>query len=185
MRSLSILCLIILSGIVQTSWAKSTEPKNIYPYVIVGGGAGGLNLAYNRLTKREPCMVFTLDVGGPIMHGGLPETWKGRPSWKYKVRQQTIAHQLGCSTKAENETQLKQQILCFVNGMIKAIGPEHIHSNYELIKVKTKLDSEAPIELIFRVAGSPQLKTVYANNVEFAIPPSALKKVKFVKAKKD
>ncbi len=175
--------ILIFNVLLQVSWATSAQAEPVYPTVIIGAGPGGLNVAYQMLVNGEPFVIYTRGVGGPIKHGGIPETWKGLLSWEYHARHKLLATRLGCSTTAENEIDLKKEILCFVNGMIKAIGPDCIKSGYELVEVKTSHDPEAPIALLFRVHGSSKLETVYAKNVDFAIPPADLNKVKFEKIK--
>lgn len=182
MKTVCIILAFLFNLSLQSASASSVYTDKIYPTVIVGGGPAGLSLAYANLLHEDPFMIFTIDVGGPIMYGETPTIWKGRESWKYQSRRKIMAERLGCST-VENESEFKQQVLCFVNAMIKAIGPEHIKSHYKLEEVKTSYDPKAPIELLFRVAGTRQLETVYAQNVDFAIPPEALKKVKFTKVK--
>jgi len=180
MKNLSIIIVFLFNQSLQATSANSIYTGEVYPTLIIGGGPGGLSLAYDELLHEDPFMVFTIDVGGPIMYGEIPTIWKDYESWKYQPKQKLMAEKLGCST-VENESEFKQQVLCFVNAMIMAIGPAHIKSHYKLEEVKTSYDPTAPIALLFRVAGTRQLETVYAQNVEFAIPPEALKKVKFTK----
>lgn len=173
---------MLLSFGIHLHGVCNAAPDQKVDIAVIGGGPAGLLTAYNWMKKGKDPVVYATSLGGPILSGGIPETWKDpRVSWKVHPRFQILAESLGCSAKDKDGKADKEDIKCLVEKLMKELGPKHLKDHYTLIAVNTGLHPDDPVELTFKTGDTGELKTVQTNGIDFAISRDDLGRIKFTK----
>ncbi len=163
-----------------TLHAEMSQSEKI-DVAVLGGGIGGLKIAYELVKLGKEPIIYTQHLGGPPLKGGFPHTWNQRTSWRHHPTLQKLAASFGCSTADVHGKAKIQDLQCLVQGLIHMLGRDRIIENFQLVEIYENTDPDAPVKIVFRDTQTNQLKTVFANGIEFAMRPDDLKKVKFIK----
>ncbi len=178
MKLTALIFTIVIAFNPFTLSAAQDQPEKV-DVAVIGGGLGGLTVAYKLLQLGRSPVVFTSHLGGAAFQGKKGDAWIPRNSWRHHETQRKIAQSLGCSTLDVNGEAKIEDLQCLAHGLIKELGPDRVRNHYQLVDIQKTPSAHAPVKLTYRDLKTQEPKTVIANGVEFAMRSDDLSNIKF------